>query len=199
MATVDIQKSSGPPQDPGGNLVGVNFDSTANQLRVNNAGTIYNFPAQSTGPAVVPTISTTAALGVPFFTEVTIPAASVLTLRATPYELVPAPGALRTLVLLGGIATLVFNSVAYTESTANLVVRYVNGSGTAASASIEATGLADAVASTSSTIAPANGVVASSVAVNGAFVLHNTGAGEWANSGNSTLRVKVLAMVVAST
>jgi hypothetical protein len=199
MATVDIVKSLGPPPDPGGNVAGVAFDTTAVQLRMNVAGTVYNFAPNSTGPAAsIPALSTTATLGTHNYVEVTVPTASVLTLRATPFELVPAPGAGRINILLGGTAILVYNSVGYVTSTNNLGVRYVNTSGALASGTVTATGFGDQVVNACSTIAPTGAVVLSSVAVNGALVLHNTGAAEW-TTGNSPLKIKLAYMVVAST
>lgn len=124
--------------------------------------------------------------------EVSLTNTNVLNLRATPITLVAAPGAGKMLEFISAI--LIFDYTgAYTESTANLAVRYTDGSGTIVSQAIEATGFADATADTSTNaLAKIDVISAKTACENKLLCLHNTGAGEWGggNAANA-LRVKV--------
>lgn len=122
------------------------------------------------------------------YAEVTIPAASVAALRATPYALVAAPGAGKVIELISGCLILDYNSVAYTESADNLAVKYTDGSGAAASETVEMTGFIDA---TADKIIKVEAIKDTLMVANAALVLHNTGDGEFGNSGNSPLRAKI--------
>lgn len=126
------------------------------------------------------------------YAAVSLTNANVLNFRATPITLVAAPGAGKVLEFVS--AVLIFDyTAAYTETAANLQVKYVNGSGTAASQLIEATGFADATADTLTTaLAKIDVIAAKTACENQALVLHNTGAGEWGggNAANA-IRVKV--------
>lgn len=130
-----------------------------------------------------------------YYAEVTIAAASVLTLRATPVTLVAAPGAGYVLQLLGGYVIMDYGMTAYTESADNLAVKYTNGSGAAASETIETTGFIDSTADDMITVIPIKDVAA---VANAALVLHNTGDGEFGNMGDSPLRVKILYTIHAT-
>ena len=122
--------------------------------------------------------------------KILIPAASVLTLRATPYTLVPAQGSGRIIELVSGLLFLDSGSVAYTESTDNLVVRYTDGSGVVVSQVIEMTGFITLTADSYTNILPAvDSIVAATGAKNKPLVLHNNGNGEFGNDGNGTLTV----------
>lgn len=122
--------------------------------------------------------------------KVVVPAASVATLRATPFTIIPAQGAGTVVEFMGGILRLVYGSVAYTESTDNLVLRYTNTTGVIVSQTIEMTGFITLTANASTHIAPiADQIAASNAAVNAPVVLHNSGDGEFGNSGNSSLVV----------
>lgn len=119
-----------------------------------------------------------------------VPSAAVMTLRATPATVVPAPGAGYLLEFVGGV---IFHdaAVAFTETSDNLVLRYENGSGAQVSEPIETTGFIDQSTDTMTTIQPlADVIVAKAGCENKAIVLHNTGDGEFA-SGTGALRVKV--------
>lgn len=129
------------------------------------------------------------------YAEVTIPAASVATLRATPYTLLAAPGAGKVIELLSGCLILDYGSVAYTESADNLAVKYTNGSGAAASETVEMTGFID---QTADKIIKVEAIKDTIMVANAALVLHNTGDSEFANSGDSPLRAKI-SYVVHST
>lgn len=132
--------------------------------------------------------------------EVTIPAASVATLRATPYTLVAAPGAGYMLVFHQAVIVLKYVAPGFTESAANLLVNYGTSSPTAASEIIEATGFIDQTATTITFGVPDGGAATALGALakfdNLPFVLFNNGAGEYGGSGGSSLRVKLFYSVV---
>jgi hypothetical protein len=123
----------------------------------------------------------------------TLTNAQILALRATPQQLVAAPGAGKVLIFDSCI--LMFDrTAAYTESTANLTVKYENGTGLAASEAIEATGFADAAADIVTTGRRKIDLLGlASATVNKALVLHNIGAGEWgAGNAANVIRVKTM-------
>lgn len=119
--------------------------------------------------------------------------AQVKALRATPAVLVPAPGPGKALQLISGAIIYDFAAV-YTESTDNLVARYTNGSGAAASQVIETTGFIDATTDEIRPILPVNDA---DMVPNAALVLHNNGDGEFGGTG-SPMRV-VLQYAVITT
>lgn len=112
---------------------------------------------------------------------VTCTNAQFVAVRATPKQLVAAPGAGFALIFVGGHITIDYTA-AYTESADNLAVRYTDGSGVIVS-TIETTGFVDATADSVMTMAPIAPTTAPA-AVNAALVLHNTGDGEF-GGGNS--------------
>lgn len=126
------------------------------------------------------------------YAEITIPAASVAALRATPYTLVAAPGSGKVIQFLGATLILDYGSVAYTESADNLAIKYTNGSGVAVSDTIEMTSFIDATTDKMIQSIPVKDAL---MTANAALVLHNTGDGEFGNSGDSLLRVKVMYVV----
>jgi hypothetical protein len=65
--------------------------------------------------------------GVVLERRVEITSAEMLALRATPKELVPAPGANKVLEFVGVVIKYLAGSTGYTESNANLVVEYEGG------------------------------------------------------------------------
>jgi hypothetical protein len=124
--------------------------------------------------------------------EVTIAAAAVATLRATPVELVPAPGAGYVLELLSAILLLDYTAPAYTETADNLAIKYENGSGLQVSETIEMTGFIDQTGDMVTNARPKLDLIGTKAQTeNKALVLHNTGDGEFGNSGGSPLRVKI--------
>lgn len=132
---------------------------------------------------------------------VTLTNAQVKALRATPITLVPAPGAGKVLRLVE--ATLVFHRVAaYTESADNLGIKYVDGSGTQASADIETTGFLDAAGDAVTFAVPHVAepiLTAAGELSNAPLVLHNTGDGEYgAGNASNTLKVIVTYRVYAT-
>jgi hypothetical protein len=118
--------------------------------------------------------------------EGTISVAEMLALRATPKELVPAPGAGKVIELLGGILIYDF-AAAFTESTDNLAVKVENGSGAAVSETIETTGFLDA---TADKMIKVEAIKDALLTADKALVLHNTGDGEFGGTG-SPLRFKI--------
>lgn len=124
------------------------------------------------------------------FAEISLTDTNMKALRATPIELVAAPGAAYVLELVS--ATLIFDyTAAYTESADNMAIKYTDGSGVQISDDIEATGFVDATADTITFARKkVDGIVAASGAANKALVLHNTGDGEY-GGGNAANRVRV--------
>lgn len=133
------------------------------------------------------------------YAEVTLTNAEMLALRASPKELVAAPGAGKLLEFIS--ATLLFDYTgAYTETDDNMAVRYENGSGVQVSDTIEATGFVDATADTITFARKGvDGIVAKTGAENKALVLHNTGNGEFGGgNASNVVRVKVAYRVHAT-
>ena len=115
-------------------------------------------------------------------------------LRATPVTLVAAPGAGKVLEFISAVIKNNGGTNALTESTANMAVKYTDGSGAAVSQAIESTGFVDQTAATVTAGLPKiDPIVAYASAANKALVLHNTGAGEFGgNAANDvTFSVKV--------
>lgn len=127
--------------------------------------------------------------------EVTLTAAEVKALRATPAVLVPAPGAGKVIEFIGAVLILDYGGTnGFTETTDNLAVKYTDGSGAAVSQAIETTGFIDQTADTMTTAQPKiDAIAAKSGCENKPLVLHNTGDGEIAGNAanNNVLRVKV--------
>ena len=133
------------------------------------------------------------------YAEVSLTNAQMLALRATPVELVAVPGAGKVIEFIS--AELLFDYTgAYTETADNMAIKYTDGSGTAVSETIEATGFVDATADTLIKVAPAaSAAIAKSACENKKLVLHNTGDGEYGggNAANA-MRVKVAYRVHAT-
>lgn len=114
---------------------------------------------------------------------VTIPAASVATLRATPYTLHAALGTGKILQLVCGVLQLNWASVAYTEVADNLEIRYTDASGAIVSL-LEMTGFITLTADAFLQVVPLKDVL---LVPNAALVLFNNGDAEFGNSGDSSL------------
>lgn len=120
-----------------------------------------------------------------FTAKVSIAAADIKTLLATPVELAPAEGAGTVLEFVGLMLRLVSGSEVLAEAGDNLAVKYTDGSGVAVSEAIETTGFIDAAANAVTFGRPAlDPIVAADAAVNAALVLHNAGAAEF--TGNAS-------------
>jgi len=106
---------------------------------------------------------------------------------------VPAPGPGRALQLLSG--TIIYHYAAvYTETADNLVARYTNGSGAAASQVIETTGFIDQTVDHIRPMLPVNDA---NIATNAALVLHNDGNDEFGGTG-SAIRIFVEYAVITT-
>jgi len=129
---------------------------------------------------------------------VSVSAAEMLALAATPKEIVAAPGADRIVQFLEAQLILDWGTVAYTITAAgdDMVVRYTDGTGAIVSANIETTGFLDQTADTVTNAIPkSDAIVAATGAVNQPLVLDNIGANEF-TLGDSPLRVVVSYKVV---
>ena len=117
--------------------------------------------------------------------DVTLTNAQMLALRATPIQLVAAPGANKFLEFVTLLAKFT-SAGAYTVGANNLAVKQTNGSGVAVSGTLTSAGIWDAATGTK--YGMAQFAVASNVVLNAALVIHNTGAGEFTggNAGNVT-------------
>jgi hypothetical protein len=122
--------------------------------------------------------------------RIVLTAAKVNALRATPIVLMAAQGTGRLVQLFSSVLEIVPGSVAWTESADNLVVRYTDGSGVIVSQTIEMTSFITRTARGFTSIQPVvDGIVAHDGALNKPLVLHNSGDGEFGNSGNGQLIV----------
>jgi len=128
--------------------------------------------------------------------RVTIPAASVLLLATTPYELVPAPGAGKILMYEGSLIQLDYGTIAYTEAGDNLGVKYTNAAGVQVSTTVEMTGFITLTADSTTRALPVlDAIVANSASENQALVLDNLNA-NFGNAGDSPLVVDTQFRVV---
>lgn len=131
--------------------------------------------------------------GVNQFAEVSITNAEFLAIRATPKQLVAAPGAGKVLEFVA-LQLFFDRTAAYTETADNLAVRYLDGTGVIVSQAIETTGFVDAAGDAITNGLPKIDALATATqGVNRALVLHNTGDGEF-GGGNAAnvIRAKVV-------
>lgn len=149
------------------------------------SGTVYSFPSN---PTDVQTAT------------VTIATAAVKTLNATPVELVPAPGAGYANVLIGALAFLDYESVAYDNiaSGEDLAIKYTNGSGLQVAA-FETTGFLDQTADQVRWVYPTDYTTnaGQTIVANAALVAHML-SGEIA-TGNSPIKIRCYYRVVPTT
>lgn len=120
--------------------------------------------------------------------DIVIPNASVGALRATPYEIFPAPGTGKVVQLIAGVLMHDYTAPAWTESTANLEIRYTGASGAIVSL-IEMTGFITLTADAYIQVVPLKDVL---LVANAKLVLFNNGAAEFGNSGGGTLVWKAI-------
>jgi hypothetical protein len=128
------------------------------------------------------------------YADVLLSNADIKALRATPKTLVPAPGANKMLEFLSAVVMLKAGTNVLAEATANLAVRYKDGSSVQVSQTIETTGFIDQAADQITYgLAKLDPITARTVAENQPLVLHNLGAGEFTgNAANDALlKVKV--------
>jgi hypothetical protein len=124
---------------------------------------------------------------------VVLTTSQVNNLRATPIELIPAPGANFWIEFVGAVLTYTYAGSAFTVGAdEDFVIRYDAGAGSDLSASIESTGFIDQGNNEMRYIPAAAWTITDDVlSVDNLKVeIFNTGAGETADGGTSTLTVK---------
>ena len=131
--------------------------------------------------------------------DVFITAAELKALRATPKEIVPAPGGGQGIQFLTATLEMRIGSDQgvdpYVEGGNDLAFKLTDGAGQAVSTTIDATGFIDAAANSIITADATASFLLASTAVDGQkLVLHNAGAGEYTgNAANDAeLRVRVV-------
>jgi hypothetical protein len=118
--------------------------------------------------------------------------ADIKALRATPFQLVAAPGAGYMLEFVQAKLLLIAGTNVLTESTANLAVQFTNGAGVQVSQTVECTGFIDQAVNTITEALPKiDPIVAASAAANAALVLHNLGAAEFGGNAAADAAMKV--------
>lgn len=131
------------------------------------------------------------AYGAERFVDVSLSSAELLALRATPKTLVAAPGAGFAVIFHRAEINLKATATAYVESTANLGIKYKDGTGVQVCETVETTGFIDQVADTKTNARPKLDAIAAKTAFdNQPLVLHNLGAGEF-TTGTGTVRVRL--------
>lgn len=129
-------------------------------------GPVYSFPQLNAFEAVTAKVSLTA-------TE-------IKQLRASPAELVAAPGATSLLQFVGATLVLTAGTEVLSETDDNLAIEYDDGSAVAASGTIESTGFIDASADNTTTATPAaDAIDALADVLNKNLALVNTGDAEF--------------------
>ena len=108
----------------------------------------------------------------------TITNAQMLTLRASPITLVTAQGTGTVVELVSAMLFCDASAGVYTESADNMQIKYVDGSGVAVTADIEATGFVTVADEMATTVIPKIDAIATDAqCVNQPLVLHNVGDG----------------------
>ncbi len=134
--------------------------------------------------------------------DVTIPTAAVLTLNATPVQIVPAPGAGFCVIFEGAVLSMKYNSIAYNGVAAgeDLVFSYTNGAGVKV-ALVESTGFVDQTTNQMRYARPYGALIttdSSMIPTAGAALMLSNLSGEWA-TGNSDLKVRCFFRIVPAT
>lgn len=137
----------------------------------------------------------------PAYLDVSITAAEMKAIRATPKSLVAAPGAGKFLEFISLTLFLDYGTAVYVIAAAgdDLRVRYIDGAGVAASGIIETTGFLDQAGDMAIVALPDSPPTPKTKAQveNRALVLHNVGANEF-TAGDSPVRAKVVYRVHAT-
>jgi hypothetical protein len=119
--------------------------------------------------------------------------AEVDALRASPKELVAAPGAGRVIEFVSAVLILDYGTNGLTETDDNLAIEYNSGSGAAVSETIEMTGFIDQTADTITRAIPVKDAIdAAADIVNKNLALVNTGDAEFQDAGASTSKLYVI-------
>jgi len=201
MATQYIRRGSAPLSQANtreANLIYVDSDTDTLKFGAAASGTTEKEAVDLTSTQTITGTKSFTGDGAIQYAEVAVSSAEILALRATPKELVAAPGAGKANVFLHATVLLDATATAYAESAANLLVKYENGSGDAVSQVIEATGFIDQTTDQLTVGLPViDPIVAKAVAENKALVLHNNGAGEY-TTGTGVLRVKIAYYVITT-
>ena len=115
--------------------------------------------------------------------KVSLTAAQIKVLRATPFELVAAQGVGTTIEFVSAILKLTAGSEVLSETDANLVIEYDDGAAAAVSQVIECGGFIDQAADTQTNAMPSiDAIDASADVENKNLALFNDGAGEFAGN-----------------
>jgi hypothetical protein len=173
-----------------GNVADIAAGSDAHVLR--RSGTTLGFGTLASGAYGAGTVNNAAMdSNILKYVDVTVPTAEVLTLNATPKELVPAPGAGFVNIVDSVYATIDFNSAAYATDAAGFTVRYTNGAGASVGATLTQ-GFAQAAADARQSVRAA--ATALTPVANAAVVLYADNADP--TTGDSDVKVRVYYRVV---
>lgn len=204
MATKYIQKSSRPAQSFTGDHAGIGVDSDTGTLFVNADGT----PREQVDTSSTQTLSGKT-LEAPVhgasptgdngwrWATVAMTAAEVKALRATPKEIIAAPGAGKYCEVFSVALVLDFATTPYTETSDDLRFKYGDTSGTNLTAAIDSTGFLDQSADMIATRYASTVTTALTNLDNKAVILHNTGDGEL-GAGDSPVHVHIVYRVVTA-
>jgi hypothetical protein len=134
----------------------------------------------------------------PFSTTTTLTTAQVNALRATPIEVVTAPGTGLLLEYVSGIISYNYTTTAFTVGAdEDFIIQYDGG--TDASVAVESAGFCDQTNDEIRIIPPiATALTVPTAEVNKKLEIFNTGSGETADGGTSTIIVKVIYRVHAT-
>lgn len=169
----DLRKKTFRAYLPPGKTVG---DEEIVEIKISSPN--YAFPALNSLDAVT--------------TKVSLTAAQIKTLRATPFELVAAQGADTLIQFVSAMLVLTAGSEVLTETADNMAIEYDGGVAAAVTGAIEATGFIDQAADTIINAVPANDVVdALADTANKNLVLLNTGDGEYGGNASDDAALDV--------
>jgi len=147
-------------------------------IEIRHPGRNYSFPSLNNLPEIT--------------AKVTITAADIKLLRATPYELVAAQGADTLIDFVSAKLVLTAGTEVLTETDANLVVEYDDGAAVVISEVVECTGFIDSAADIiTNAIQVKDNIDASADIVNKNIALFNDGAGEFAGNASDDASLDV--------
>lgn len=124
--------------------------------------------------------------------KVSLTAAQIKTLRATPVELVAAQGADTLIEFQSAMFVLTAGTEVLTETADNMAIEYDDGAAVAVTGAIEATGFIDQAADTITNAIPVGDTIdASADVINKNIALINTGDGEYAGNASDDAELDV--------